>query len=359
VSQQDVVKNVGKGVVVGGAAVVVFMFVVLLAGMFSSNDQESKDLRSERIKPLGQLNIVGNTGTVVAQAPVQVVKKTGPAKSGQEVYNSICMACHTTGIAGAPKYGNKDAWTPRIAKGESTLVQHALNGINAMPPRGGNPDLSDEEIKGAVQYILKAVGVSSAIVEPTTSAATPATTAPSKSGEEVYNSVCMACHAAGIAGAPKYGDEASWTARVAKGSAALIDSAINGLNVMPPRGGNPDLNDEEVKAAVNYMLEAVSEKTAKPVATSSAPSSPDLARGEQVYQTACNACHGTGIVGSPKFGDKQAWKSRVAQGMETLFSHALNGFQGKTGVMPPKGGSVHLPDDDIKAAVAYMVSKVK
>ncbi len=367
-SQQDVVRNVGKGVVVGGAAVVVFMFMVLLPGIFGSSDhQESKDLRSERIKPLGQVNVVGNTSTV-AQAPVkkQVVKKTGPAKSGQEVYNTVCMACHATGAANAPKYGDKDAWTPRIAKGEATLIQHAINGFNVMPPRGSNPDLSDEEIKGAVQYILKAVGVSS-----TSEAATPSqvtnvatqVTTPSKSGKEIYSSVFSVCHAIDIVGAPKFGDKDAWTPRIAKGEATLIQHALNGFNVMPPRGGHPDLSDEDVKAAIDYMVGAVSEKPAKtptaPVATNPATSSPDLARGEQVYQTACQLCHGAGIVDAPKFGDKGAWASRVAQGMETLYSHALNGYQGKTGVMPPKGGSVQLSDDDVKAAAAYMVSKVK
>ncbi len=359
-SQPDVIKNVGKGVVVGGIAVVVFMFVVLLAGLFGSSDlEESKDLRSERIKPLGQINIIEER-SVVVPAPVQIVQKTGPAKSGQEVYNSACMACHATGIAGAPKYGDEAAWAPKVAKGEATLVESALNGLNAMPPRGGNPDFSDEEIKAAVRYILKAVGGSSAeaaIPEPPATSTATQATAPSKSGQEVYNSACSVCHAIGIVGAPKFGDKDMWAPRVAKGSAALINSALNGLNAMPPRGGNPDLSEEEVKAAIDYMLEAISEKLAEPVAI--APSSHDLARGEQVYQTACNACHGTGIVGSPKVGDKQAWESRVTQGMETLFSHALNGFQGNSGVMPPKGGSTHLPDDDIKAAVAYMVSKVK
>jgi cytochrome c5 len=364
VSQQDVVHNVGKGVVVGGAAVVVFMFVVFLAGLFGPNDaQESKDLRSERIKPLGQVNLVEKTGAV-AQATVQkpVIQKTGPAKSGQEVYNTTCMACHATGIAGAPKYGDEAAWTPRIAKGEATLIQHALNGLNAMPPRGGNLDLSDEEIKGAVHYILKAVGGSSAeAATPAPSTATQPAAAPSKSGQEIYKSVCSTCHAIGIVGAPKFGDKDMWAPRIAKGNAALLNNALKGLNAMPPRGGNPNLSDDDVKAAIDYMLEAVSEKPAKtPIATSPAAApSHDLARGEQVYQTACQACHAMGIVGAPKFGDKEAWKSRVAQDMETLFNHALNGFQGKTGVMPPKGGATNSSDADIKAAVAYMVSKVK
>ncbi len=367
-SQQNV-HNVGKGIVVGGIAVVIFLFVIFIAGLFGPNNaQESKDLRTERIKPIGQVNLVEEKG-VVAQTSVQkpVVKKTGPAKSGKEVYNTTCMACHATGIAGAPKYGNKELWAPRIAKGEATLIQHALNGFNAMPPRGGNSALSDAEVKAAVHYILQAVGGSSA--EPATPAATPAATAPSKSGQEIYKSVCSACHAIGLVGSPKFGDKDMWAPRIAKGKATLIQHALNGFNAMPPRGGNPNLSDTEVKAAIDYMLGAVSsDKPAKPakttptapVATSPAPSNNlDLAKGEQVYKQTCQVCHTMGIAGAPKFGDKTAWQSRVTQKMETLFSHALNGFKGNSGVMPPKGGATYLSDADVKAAVAYMVSKVK
>jgi cytochrome c5 len=88
-------------------------------------------------------------------------------------------------------------------------------------------------------------------------------------------------------------------------------------------------------------------------------SQPDLVKGEPIYNSACTSCHGMGIVGAPKFGDKEIWKSRVAKGMDTLFANSLQGFQGETGVMPPKGGFIQLSDKDVKAAVVYMVSKVQ
>lgn len=81
--------------------------------------------------------------------------------------------------------------------------------------------------------------------------------------------------------------------------------------------------------------------------------------GAQVFNKACNACHGGGIGGAPKFGNKAAWAPRIAQGIETLHKHALQGFQGKSGVMPPKGGWVNLSDAEVTAAVDYMVSKSK
>jgi cytochrome c5 len=79
------------------------------------------------------------------------------------------------------------------------------------------------------------------------------------------------------------------------------------------------------------------------------------ADGTAAYQSACVACHGAGIAGAPKVGDKSAWGPRIAQGKATLYKHALEGFQGKTGVMPPKGGQAAWPDDLIKQTVDHMV----
>jgi cytochrome c5 len=85
------------------------------------------------------------------------------------------------------------------------------------------------------------------------------------------------------------------------------------------------------------------------------PSDFDLAKGEQVYNSLCVICHQAGVAGAPKLGDKEAWAPRIAQGMDTLFSHSLNGLN----AMPPKGGNISLPDEDVKSAVAFMVSKVQ
>jgi len=78
-------------------------------------------------------------------------------------------------------------------------------------------------------------------------------------------------------------------------------------------------------------------------------------KGKTVYDTACVVCHQTGVGGAPKVGDKAAWADRIGQGDGTLADHAIKGFQGKTGMMPPKGGRADLSDEDVKAAVSYMV----
>jgi cytochrome c len=81
--------------------------------------------------------------------------------------------------------------------------------------------------------------------------------------------------------------------------------------------------------------------------------------GDQVYNQACVACHGAGVAGAPKLADKDAWGPRIGQGMDTLNKHALEGFQGKSGFMPPKGGRTDLSDQSILNAVDYMVGQSK
>jgi cytochrome c5 len=81
--------------------------------------------------------------------------------------------------------------------------------------------------------------------------------------------------------------------------------------------------------------------------------------GKKIYDTTCMACHAAGVAGAPKLGDKAAWAPRIAQGLDTLHTHALKGFQGKAGMMPPKGGNMGAKDEDVKAAVDYMVSQSK
>ena len=80
--------------------------------------------------------------------------------------------------------------------------------------------------------------------------------------------------------------------------------------------------------------------------------------GEEAYAS-CAACHTAGIAGAPMVGDVAAWSSRITQGLESLYEHAIKGFQGNAGLMPAKGGNTALSDDSVKAAVDYMVEKSK
>lgn len=192
--------------------------------------------------------------------PVGLSKASEPvapgARSGEQVYTAVCTTCHATGAAGSPKVGDNAAWAPRIAKGWAALLTSATKGFNAMPARGGAPDLTDDEVGRAVAYMANKSGGSFA--EPKVAGAAAGAVAkvdPATKGKEIYGTVCSACHATGAAGAPKFGDKTAWAPRIGKGADALLASAIKGLNAMPPKGGYSG-SDAEFAAAVEYMTSA-------------------------------------------------------------------------------------------------------
>jgi cytochrome c5 len=92
-------------------------------------------------------------------------------------------------------------------------------------------------------------------------------------------------------------------------------------------------------------------------APAAAPAMADVEHGHSVFNKVCSLCHAVGAAGAPIPGNKDEWGPRIAQGKDVLYKHALEGFTGKKGVMPPRGGSTTLTDDDVKAGVDYMVSK--
>ncbi len=111
----------------------------------------------ERIKPVGEV-VVATAETKSDPAKPATAVAAAPARDGQQVYQASCAACHEAGIAGAPKVGDKAQWAKRAAKGTNALYASALNGsqssAGAMPAKGGNPALSDVEVKAAVDYIV-------------------------------------------------------------------------------------------------------------------------------------------------------------------------------------------------------------
>ena len=202
-------------------------------------------------------------------------------RSGEEIVKNTCAACHASGVLGAPKIGDKAAWAKHISIGFDRLVALAIKGQGQMPPRGGDPSLSDVEVARAVAVMANQSGANftppSAPAAPTaanpnvtsvapsataTPPAAPPVTGPVNSaaqatpanGEAVYKASCASCHATGVAGAPKLGDKNAWAARIKNGKATLYQSALKGKNAMPAKGGNMNLSDAEVKLAVDYMV---------------------------------------------------------------------------------------------------------
>ena len=116
-----------------------------------------------------------------------------------------------------------------------------------------------------------------------------------------------------------------------------------------------------VKDAGENVVQDVTDKADTVIASVTAPDmATDNKEGETLFKNKCNACHGAGIAGSPKLGDKAAWVSRLAQGKALLVEHAIKGFRGKEGYyMPPKGGSMDLSDDQIALVVEFMISRAQ
>ncbi len=297
-----------------------------------------------RIQPVGQVLLAVASGPKVQLA-------------GEQVYNQVCKTCHETGLAGAHRIGDKVAWAKVIAQGQALTVDHAIKGIRAMPPKGGNPDLDTIEVERAVVYMTgKAGGTWKAPAAPP-----PAATGTERTGQQVVELTCGKCHQTGEHGAPMIGDRAAWTQRVKGGFPAVLQSALKGHAGMPARGGMAELSDVEIRRAVEYMLNSgagggVAASPAAPVAASAAaPAAAVAADGKKVYDTTCFACHAAGVAGAPKFGDRTAWAPRLKTGMPALYASALAG----KGAMPAKGGAVSMSDADIKAAVDYIAAAAK
>ena len=219
-----------------------------------------------------------------------------------------------------------------------------------------------------------------------------------RTGEEVFKGQCSACHAAGMLGAPKFGDHAAWAPRITQGFDLLWQHALHGKNNMPPQGGG-DYSDYEVARAVVYMANAggahfpeptppagagsAAETSASaatpeaataaaapamtastaaaaapaPVAAKPAEKPATVAKAAEppaLFQQVCSACHLTGAAGAPKLGDKAAWAPRLAQGIDGLTANAIKGKN----AMPPRGGS-SATDAQIREVVTYMYNAAK
>ncbi|MEQ6292291.1 c-type cytochrome [Vogesella sp. GCM10023246] len=227
-----------------GVVVLVVVAIYLLAKLATSGfdvnaEVMTKEAVAARLKPAGE--------SVASDAPPGM-------KTGEQVYKAICITCHGAGLAGSPKFADAGAWGARVAKGWDVLTQHALQGFNAMPAKGGAADLTDDEVKRAVAYMGNAGG--GKFTEPPVGGAEAgAALDPAVAGKKVYESVCVACHGSGAAGAPKFGDKAAWAPRLQPGLDEVVKIATKGLNAMPPKGGFGG-SDAEFRAAVEYLTNA-------------------------------------------------------------------------------------------------------
>ncbi len=255
--------------------VIIMLVSLVTAGtkVGAGSDALTAEAISKRIAPVAGFELVD------ANAPKVY-------KSGEQVFNTACTACHTAGVAGAPKMGDNGAWAPFINAGYASMLNAALHGKGAMPPKGGNPTLSDYEIARAVVYMANKSGaslpepsepdqastqplvVAQSVAQPVAAPVPPPRTVPAAAptpqpatainpmGEKLYKSQCFACHASGVAGAPKFGDKAAWEPYIKNGLDAMVKVAITGKGVMPPKGGAVNASEADIRAAVQYMVNA-------------------------------------------------------------------------------------------------------
>lgn len=263
------------GLLVVVALIYLFVFTMAEDGhgknMHRVNQQGDVTLVS-RIRPVVTLeDITGAADTEVVSTVVEV-------KSPKDLYTGACLVCHDTGVAGAPKLGDAQAWSARAEVGVDALLASAIAGKGAMPPNGGST-YSEDEMKTVVEMMLVEAGLMDA--PPAVTAADPAATTeiqampevvdePVKTvslggaashdlaaGEAAYKASCFACHDYGVAGAPKLGDAAAWEARIATGYDTMLKTALNGKGAMPAKGGAAHLSDIEVGNVVAFMMEKV------------------------------------------------------------------------------------------------------
>jgi len=217
----------------------------------------------------------------VARIEIAAPTAAGGGRSGEAIVKTTCATCHQAGVANAPKIGDAKAWAPRLKEGLKGMLANAIKGKGAMPPRGGDTSLTDDEVARAIVFMANQSGgklkepaapkeaakpatpqqqaqVQAAPAEAKPAPAKPAAestpAASSADGKAVYDKVCFACHAQGLAGAPKLGDQAAWGPRIKQGTNTLLQSVTQGKGAMPPKAGNPSLTDAELRAGVDYMV---------------------------------------------------------------------------------------------------------
>lgn len=175
-----------------------------------------------------------------------------------------------------------------------------------------------------------------------------AVSTPDRSGKEVVETVCGACHGPGKDNAPRIGNPGEWSAHTAQGLSAMTRNAITGIRKMPAHGGQGALTDLEITRAVTYMVSGgTTPDPSKPY------SSPQQISGANLVKAHCQNCHAQGKDGAPHIGNMPDWQPRLQQGMDSLVQSAIRGHK----AMPARSGMNHLSDADMRSAVTYMVTQ--
>jgi cytochrome c5 len=198
--------------------------------------------------------IVTYLKTVESKMPPAPDNGTGE-KAGKAIYTQYCAGCHTMGGGGAPKLGDATKWEPLVKLGMEPLYANAIKGVGGMPPKGNCDTCTDNQVKFAVDYIVKqSHGKGGAAAS--AAAVNPAQTLTSLAkGKHIYEEVCSICHANGQLGAPRLGDKAAWAPLLQENIDVLVRRATNGYKGHPAKGACYLCSDADIISAVKYMAQ--------------------------------------------------------------------------------------------------------
>lgn len=283
-----------------------------------------------------------------------------------------CSMCHTPlNVFGAPK--NKyyltgsfvdGYWAPNITRYGLSSASHeditkVFSGelLNKAGPVAGPmaevnhnslSHLTDDDKLAIATYLKSVVSVDPLGVPPSKKQPTL------KRGKQVYINACIICHQEGKMAAPILGDAPNWYNRLKhRGLTGLYRHTIHGFNSMPVKGACVTCSDNDLLAAVDYILnESLTRSQWHDLSTAGPGKFP--ANGAEIYKENCSACHERGVQGAPKLGDKEAWKPLIGRGIDVLLEHTM-----KAPYHPDQGGCSTCTTEELLEAVKYMVSKSK
>ncbi len=397
-----------KVALIVGLALILLTVLILVNSLINTIKRNSID---------GEIDtsaLVANKSTLTAaniQAIGEVATSDGAgaaptaARSGEDVYQAVCAACHDTGAANAPKLDDKAAWEPRVATGFDALMNTAVKGKGAMPARGGQ-NVPDGELKAAIAYMTTTAGFSldapkdeAAEKEPTeatadtttadttttdtttTDTTTTDTTTTDTATEAKPEAVAAPTSTEAEAAQPAATTEAPESATTSAPSAPEAATAPSTPEAIEAPStpsvptapdaveapSTPEAPATNSEAPAPSAAESIITSTVAAAATTAAVAATTAeavaetpksgADGKIIYKKTCFACHDMGIAGAPKIGDKALWAPRIVAGNDVMYESALKGKTSPAGAMPPKGGNMSLSDDEVKAAVDYMVNQ--
>jgi len=379
------------GIVAGAVALLAILCMIaarlLGIGTDDSSDPLKRNALVQRIEPIASVRTSADD-LPEAGSEVVVADASGGAKSGEELVNGACAACHVAGVAGAPKLDDEAAWAERREAGLDALVASVINGKGSMPARGGSA-YSDDEITLAVQHIAlfevddaaaapaetesaaastdeapatesveapAATDDAVATTETVTVEAAPATTeAPAAEDAPATTEAPAAADAPATTEAPAAAD-APATTEAAADEEAPVTTETATAEEAPVATETAAV--EEAPVVAEPVVEAPVAETAVAAAAMVVGQVPEPAGlTDNIRNTVdgvCAGCHMAGVAGAPKLDDKAAWQLRADKGLDALVASVTNGLN----VMPPRGGSA-LTDEEIVIAVQYQISKVK